>query len=61
MIPVAIQDRTSTLQIRHVDPDTGAEITLASGTITIYDDGSSEIVPATAVTVSGSLASYSRT
>ena len=57
MIPVAIQDRTSTLQIRHVDPDTGAEITLASGTITIYDDGSSEIVPATAVTVSGSLAS----
>lgn len=59
-ISVAIQDHTSRIYLRHVDPDTREEIAVASGTVSIYR-GNNKLVDAASVTVSGSRVYYEAT
>lgn len=59
-INVAIQNHTGRIAVRHLDPVTREEITVASGTVSIYR-GTSKIVDGDSVSVSGSKPYYETT
>ncbi len=60
-ITVVIQDRADKLSIRHIDPDTKAEIVVVSGSVTIYKGTTAVVTGAAVVDVSTSKPGYSRT
>lgn len=58
MMPVVVRDTTDSLLQRAIHPHTGAELTLTSATVSIYNESGTALVTAAACTVSGSKATY---
>jgi hypothetical protein len=56
---VVVQGETDAISVRLLDPSTGSDRTLTSGTVTIYGVGGDEKVASTPATTSGAVASYS--
>ena len=60
-ITVVVRDRTEALSFRHLDPTDKTEVTIASGTVTIYKDGATVVSAAVVTNTGTSLAQYSTT
>jgi len=60
-IAIVVQGQADKLSIRHLNPDTKAEITVSSGTVDIKQGSNTIVSSAAVIDVPSSLPSYSRT